>query len=94
MVPILVNVERMPTKRAVATSSLITSISASSALAKRLGFLVDAGLWYAPAVAIAASLGSYVGSVLMVRLRGRVLALILAAVLALAAVRMILRVAW
>ncbi len=89
MVPLMINLERMPLRRVIATSSFLTAVAASAALSARLTQL--SGLWYAPIVAVASSAGSYTGSSLMPRLPRRILALILAIVLAAVGVRMALR---
>lgn len=89
MVPLMINLEGMPLRRVIATSSFLTAVAASAALSARLTQL--SGLWYAPVVAVAASAGSYTGSSLMPRLPRRILALILAVVLSAVGVRMALK---
>ncbi|GAB6148375.1 sulfite exporter TauE/SafE family protein [Stetteria hydrogenophila] len=77
--PLLLFVEGLPIRVAVASNSFVTAVASSAALSVRLPQLE--GLWYAPLVALAASAGSYTGSIFMPRIPARHLAVLLAVIL-------------
>ena len=88
IMPLLTLAERMDIKRAVATSTVIVAITASSGFAAH-ALYVPYG--FVGLVALSAAVGSFIGSLIMIGVKRSYLRLLLAATLLLAAVRMFLR---